>query len=302
MELKSILGKTRVVFFVALPLYGGNYKTEGIDIRYQLSPEDGEVSPITRYPYYWNSRKYSSIEYSNFSTTEVKEDSEFYDKMSLSLERKEVTLNLIGYDYGFGKIIFSPELSFNYIGIEKNEFGFDIQSNSEDTLFDNEVELDVFRLRVGSSISGTIGKNFTISLEGILYPYSQMEVEQTIMVRPHSNDITTVESTNNLDMAYEIRFSTLYNFTDSWSAIAIFEQNILPLQYDAVYSYQNGKALIKEFDEEHKVSTWMIKAVTPLQISGNSRFSFGYGQRIIEIDSGDAETENIISFGIDTIF
>ena len=301
--LNSILG----VMFLSYPLIGKNLQVQNIDIRYQISPDDGDISPVTRYPFYWNKNSsiYSGIEYSSSSTTGVILDSDLYEKKSISMEKKEVTFTIFGYSKKYDNWAVSSDISANYLTINKNEFGYAIEkyknlSETGDLFFDNKIDIDVLRARIGLTILKRT-ENFGIGFSGMVYPYSNLNVDQELLLRPISKNIGRNKSSNDLKPSYEARLNISYKLTKDWSIMLLGEYYILPIEYDMLSLDSNQRFITQNITNEEERYIYMAKILTPLKKDG-IRLSFGYGQQKTRVDGVDSGIENIISIGFDSEF
>jgi hypothetical protein len=229
--------------------------------------------------------------------------------MTLSFDKKEATITAVGFDWIFKEYSGGIDFSANYIGIDKNQFGYATDNagyrNAEnpkgDLFFDNTVDIDVYRLRIGGTFTKK-WENSGFSFKGIVYPLSLLEVDQTTLIRPISEEIQNSYSNNWLDISYEARASFFYDFSGNWSFVGLGEYYFLPLEYNTISSTKNSQ--LSEITQKEEITeyTWMGKLVTPFKLSGDARFSIGYGQRIIDIDGDTSDPEHLISIGIDTTF
>jgi hypothetical protein len=302
-----------LTFILFIPqLYAGSYQAKNIDIRYQFSPDTGDISPITRYPFYLDKEEniYLAIEYGSSSSTGVETESQnnTFDKMSLSLDKQEASI-VLGYDWKLDNILLSPEISGDYISIDKNQFGYAINNDgyknsnnpNGDLFFDNEVSIDILRARFGLTLSGNF-EHFGFSLQGIIYPWSNLDVEQSLLIRPLVDQIGEANSSNELDMSYEARLNFFIKFNEDWTIVALGEYKYLPLKYNTI-TYKRGVGLIEvEESDTNEEFTGMLKLVTPLTLSGDARLSFGIGQRINRTDGLEKEKDFLFSFGVDSTF
>jgi hypothetical protein len=255
-------------------------RAEDLQVRYSYSPDSGDILPTIKMPIYWDSKKmfFSSILYRSNSYSE-KESGELYDKKGIFYNRTEFDLKLIGYRKSKNMEFYT---SINRIEIEKNEIGY-----KDELFFDNIVDIEVNRLRIGGNFGYSFSENLSSTFSADIFPVSKLNIEQNTVLKPLSKKVGENSSSNDLDPSFQLSLNLKYSFSKNWKSELSYRYSYIPLEYETL-NFQNSrftKSRISETDIERAI---FLEILTPIKILNIGNLSFGIGR---------IESKNLFTIG-----
>lgn len=196
-----------------------------IDLQFD---EEGKARPEFSVPYSWNESLFSSLSYSSSNTTNTG-GSQVSDNSATTIQKDLITLGLLGYKKTQGAFEYSGSVNFEYLTLNKSEFGYG-ELNSDLFVIDNNVEItsqtpsidadityksDSFSLRTGASIG--IG--------------ASLDVEQETEFRYQQAAKTKHKNTGDQKTSYSVYMESLFKLTPSFGIAINAEYRVLPLDY-----------------------------------------------------------------------
>lgn len=270
-----------------------------IDLKFD---EEGKARPEFSVPYSWNENFFSSLGYTSSNTTNTG-GSQLTDKSATIIQKDLIKIGLLGYRKTQGSFEYSGSVNFEYLTLNKSEFGYG-ELSSELFVIDNNVEItsqtpsidadityksDGFSFRTGASIS--IG--------------ASLDVEQETEFRYLQSAKTKHKSMGEQDASYSVYLESLFNLTPQFGIAINAEYGVLPLDY-TVSVINADLASYSEVDQTQEDSTlrYSLLFVFGQSISEMSP-SIGITHEEIKSDNGNSSETfkaDYVSLGFDQRF
>jgi hypothetical protein len=274
-------------------------QTERNSLRMDID-DSQSFSPTFNYIFNWQKENfYSGLSYDKTQFF-FDETSSTYDHKKTTQTNENLNLTLIGYEKDFGSNSIGLSAIFNYLKIDKNEFGFRITDTSE-LFFDNEVKLNIYRLNLTLKYFRQLNSNLKFYLNASFHPFTKLNLEQKTLINLVQSDYEKLNSSNNLDLSYDLEARILYLISQEWTLELSGKYSFLPLKYSSLTLDSNLNFISDEVQTDEKNYLYFAKIITPLEILENSFFSFGLGKKIFEIEE-EIEKVQLYFIGLDSKF
>ena len=270
-----------------------------IDLQFD---EEGKARPEFSIPYSWNESLFSSLSYTSSSTTNTG-GSELSENSATTIQKDLIKLGLLGYKNTQGAFEYSGSVNFEYLTLNKSQFGygelssglFVVENNVEITSQTPSIDADVtyksdkFSFRTGASVS--IG--------------ASLDVDQETEFRYLQTARTKHKSTGEQNTSYSVHFESLFSLIPQFGIAINAEYRVLPLDY-TVSALNAGGASYSEVEQSQEDSTlrYSLLFVFGQSLSGMSP-SIGITHEEITSDDGsDSETikADYVTLGFDQRF
>lgn len=221
--------KTRLVLISLMAASHASADRMNIDLQFD---EEGKAAPEFSVPFSWNEHLFSSLSYSSTSTTNTG-GSAITTSSATSIRQDLIQLGLLGYKKNFGALQVAGSLNYEYLTLDKTEFGYgelSIGNNTDLFVIENNVEIT----SKTPSIAADITYNSTlISLRsGVSVSMgSDLDVEQETGFQYQQAAQTKSKATGEQQTSYKVYADSLFNLTPSFGIGLNAEYRVLPLDY-----------------------------------------------------------------------
>ena len=294
--------KTRILFFF---LVTSHASAERMNI-YLQADEDGKVTPEFSVPHSWNENLFSSLSYSS-STTTTTGDSAITSSSSTTIGQDLIILGILGYKESVGALQFSGSLNYQYLTLDKKEFGYgelNREGNSDLFIIENHVDItstapsisadvtyrtDFFSIRSGANV--TIGSN--------------LDVEQNTRFQYQEQVASHIQSGSKQKGGYNIYAESEFNLAPSFGMVLSADYRVLPLDYTvSVLNSDLVSFSDQNISQESSTLSYSLLFIMKHSIAGMHP-SLGITRKKVTSDDGDLSettTGNYITFGFEQRF
>jgi len=274
-------------------------QTERNSLRMDID-ESQSFSPTFNYVLNWKKDNfYSGLSYDK-NQFFFNNSSSSYDQKKTTQTNENLNLTLIGYEKDFNSTSIGLSFIFNYSKIDKNEFGFRINDTSE-LFFDNEINLDIYRINLTLKYFKQLNSSLKFYFYSTFSPFTKLNLEQKTLINLVQSDYEKLNSSNNLDLSYDLEARILYLISEKWTLELSGKYYFLPLKYSSLSLDSEADFISDEVKSEEKTYFYFAKLITPLEIFSENFFSFGLGQKTFKSET-ENQQENIFFIGLDSKF
>jgi hypothetical protein len=221
--------KTRLALLSLIAASHASADRMNIDLQFD---EEGKASPEFSVPFSWNEHLFSSLSYSSTSTTNTGESTSTRSSAT-AIRQDLIKLGLLGYKKDIGALQVAGYLNYEYLTLDKTEFGYgelSIAGNTDLFVIENNVDItstapsiaadityssSIVSLRSGASVS--IGAN--------------LDVEQDTSFQYQQSATTKSKTTGEQQTSYKVYAESLFNVTPTFGIGVNAEYRVLPLDY-----------------------------------------------------------------------
>lgn len=275
--------------------------------------EDGKLNPNILVPIYWSDSLYSTLGYKSSTTKDISGVNNFSDsKSGLVSSQDDTAINWLSYKLGN----YTIGLQTNFLNIDNNEFGYihdsaNVFGNGADyyIAFDNDIELDIIKTGIYLDYNKKID-NLTMKLSSTIYPSTKIDVKQSTIFKPLSNDTGTSSSSTSQDLGYAMKLEAFYDTGAFVKFGAQYSYDFAPAKYDIAQLAQvNGNYTFQTatVDTDETTTKYLAKIYFDKKVLGNLIPSFGIGKiksQVKNNNSGNKTTKNqdLFSLGFEARF
>ena len=279
--------------------------------------ENGNFKPEFSVSKHWGQHWFSQIQISQLTDSQVDELEDFQpSKRSTSFSEQSVDIKLMGYEWELytsrdQQSYFSMALSYNYLDVNRTEFGYislSIPELYDDWVaFDNNVDLIFHRASLSLDYFFIQSSKYKLQALANTSFYNSLDVSQEVEFRPLIDSVGTSSSSQEQDMAYEVGVLAEAMIISNFGVGISYKNAYRKFEYKAaVIASDLGSFEEQNINTIEKINNLSFKLLFG-KFSENLRPTLSYSS--ITIDSEDADSENesndvlkVVSLGLDGIF